>query len=54
MTRLLRRGRGARLLLAAGYATAAAGAWVLTGLGWGLVAAGTAAVLTGLTAIDVD
>lgn len=54
MTNLMRRGRPARLLIAAGLGTAAAGVWLLTCTGWGLIAAGTAAVLTGLTAIDVD
>jgi hypothetical protein len=52
VTRLLRHGRAARLVLAAGYGTAAAGVWVLTGLGWGLIAVGIAGVLTALTAID--
>lgn len=53
MSRLQPRG-AAGAVITAGLGTAAAGVWVMTGLGWGLVASGIAAVLAGLLAIDVD
>lgn len=54
LQRLSRSGPAAQVLVLAGLATAAAGVWVLTEVGWGLIAAGVAAVLGGLLAIDVD